>query len=395
MAKLGVFYPPSANNVNHSVEIQKILNDKAEETKEWILKVKAQSKDFKSILLSDECAALFTNDPRFHDFLTFLDQNFSVKYIYCVRKIVPSVGSHLTMDIINAVLTNNSNTLNIDELIKNYIIQINYMTQINALPTNNSDTFNIDELIKNYIIQRIDSYDFYSRLNTTFLSYEDLAKSGKLVQTFFDQAMGLKKEISDRSFNTMGHYDGRAMGFTDKQLAHLERIFSVTKGSLVAAYHKPDSSLELSKALSSLIKERTEKILNAPIYHMGKSNPYPSIGFSDFERSHRWTEGTKASITLPLKDMERRPARVSFLNTRGLVTDSHSQDLTVKVNGKEVGRYVYTSSNNNQTIDIPLPKADQAKIEFEIPHAASPFDLGIGDDKRTLGILFDEVHFQF
>ncbi|MBY0272584.1 MAG: hypothetical protein K2X02_04115 [Alphaproteobacteria bacterium] len=365
LAKLGVYYPPSQNNKNHEVEINKLLEDKVEEAKEWILNVKHQSQASQSILLSTELAALIPNDARFCDFLAFLNQHFLVKYIYCVRKTIPAIGSNLTMNFI----------LSGDTII--------------------NDALNIDELIKAHIRARIFSHDFYSRLNTTFLSYEDLAKSGKLVQTFFEQAMGLKMEIPNKSINTMGDYDGCVMKLTDTQLAHLERAFSVKEGFFDAAYRAPDRALKLSKVLSALIRTRTEKILSNPIFHMGEFYPYLSSGFSALEGSHRWTEGTKASITVPLAEMERRPARVSFLNTSGLVTDNHSQDLTVKVNGKEVGRYVYTSSNNNQTIDIPLPKADQAKIEFEIPHAASPFDLGTGDDKRTLGILFDEVHFQF
>ncbi|MBY0272586.1 MAG: hypothetical protein K2X02_04125 [Alphaproteobacteria bacterium] len=142
-------------------------------------------------------------------------------------------------------------------------------------------------------------------------------------------------------------------------------------------------------------KEEKVVSLNTSKFHMGESSPYPVSGFSDFERSHRWTEGTKASITLPLKDMEPRPSHISFLNTEGFVTDSHKQDLIVKVNGEEVGRYVYTSNNNNQTIDIPLPKVDQAKIEFEIPNAVSPSDLGVSTDKRKLGISFSEVQFRY
>jgi hypothetical protein len=134
-------------------------------------------------------------------------------------------------------------------------------------------------------------------------------------------------------------------------------------------------------------------------FHMGKRNDYLSSGFSAFEGSHRWTVENKASITLPLAGMERRPFRISFLNTAGYVTAGHPQQrLTVKVNGKEAGSYDYTLADNNKRIDIDLSaetNVDEAVIEFEMFDVISPSDLGIGGDQRKLGILFREVQFQY
>jgi hypothetical protein len=135
--------------------------------------------------------------------------------------------------------------------------------------------------------------------------------------------------------------------------------------------------------------------LNYPEFHMGKFIHYPSSGFSDCQLSYRWIEGKKSTITVPLADMEPFPPLISFLNTRGFVTDRHTQDLTVKVNGQEFGRYVYTLSDNNHTIEIPLPEAGPAQIEFEIPHAISPSELGTATDDRKLGIEFREVQLSY
>ncbi|MBY0272637.1 MAG: hypothetical protein K2X02_04395 [Alphaproteobacteria bacterium] len=152
-----------------------------------------------------------------------------------------------------------------------------------------------------------------------------------------------------------------------------------------------------SSSSSSTLAPVDESVLHAraTTFQMGESSPYLSSGFSVLEGSHRWTVGKKASITLPLAEMAF-PSRISFSNTRGLVTASHSQDLIVKMNGKEVGHYAYTPGNNNQTIDIPLPKdVPLATIEFEIPKAASPSELGINPDKRELGISFRDVQFHY
>jgi hypothetical protein len=257
-----------------------------------------------------------------------------------------------------------------------------------------NEGLNINELIKAHMLMHLNAYDFFSHRDTTFLSYEELVKGRKLVQTFLQQAMGLKIEIPDRSFNIMGKYS-HVMNFTDAQLTHLERAFSVEEGSFVVTYRKPEPTLELSKILSSLIRERTKKILSTPQFHMGEFCPYPTSGFSALEGSHRWTEGTKASITVPLAEIDPRPSRVSFFNTKGLVTANHSQKLIVNVNGEEAGSYDYTLTNNNHTIEISLPEAGPAEIKFAIPNAISPSDLGISGDKRTLGVSFGEVQLQY
>ncbi|MBY0273163.1 MAG: hypothetical protein K2X02_07180 [Alphaproteobacteria bacterium] len=181
---------------------------------------------------------------------------------------------------------------------------------------------------------------------------------------------------------------------------------AAAKPASSASSSTPSSSSSISIPAPNAVKPVTQPAstpapaakpasqFNIPRFHMGEINPFSSSGFSGFEHSHRWTEGTEASIILPLAEMASPPSRISFFDTRALVTGSHTQDLIVKVNGKEVRRIVYTTDNNNQTIDIPLPKADQAKIEFVIPDAASPLELGIAADKRKLGISFREVQFQ-
>jgi hypothetical protein len=130
-------------------------------------------------------------------------------------------------------------------------------------------------------------------------------------------------------------------------------------------------------------------------FHMGKSTPFPTSGFSHHAQSHIWTVGEIAEITIPVAEMEPRPSSISFLNTGAFVTRHHEQELIVEVNGKEIRRHFYSVGNNSQIIEIPLSNVDLAKIEFKIPNAISPLDLGIRADKRKLGISFGEVHFNF
>lgn len=129
-----------------------------------------------------------------------------------------------------------------------------------------------------------------------------------------------------------------------------------------------------------------------PLFSMGEPSPYLSTsGFSVPEGDHIWTNAKIAKVTLPLARMYPRPSSITFFDTTGLITANHTQVLTVKVNGEQAAQYEYAPGNNDHTIEIRLPQADQAEIELEIPNAKSPFDLGMSADKRELGISFKAV----
>ncbi|MBY0272393.1 MAG: hypothetical protein K2X02_03110 [Alphaproteobacteria bacterium] len=196
--------------------------------------------------------------------------------------------------------------------------------------------------------------------------------------------------------------NGEGAGSYDYTLTNNNQTIEIPlpeAGSAEIEFEMPNaaspSDLGISADTRALgISFREFQAYSTPRYHMGKVSPYPLSGFSTLESSHRWTVGKKATITLPLEVMAHRPSRISFLNTKGFVTGSHPQNLTVKVNGKEAGRYIYTPGNNNHTLEIPLPKDGPATIEFEIPYAISPSALGINADQRELGISFGEVELQ-
>lgn len=160
-----------------------------------------------------------------------------------------------------------------------------------------------------------------------------------------------------------------------------------------AAHTLEDPSHEDSSASAATLKTAIQ--LDTSL-NMEEFNPYLTSGFSAFEGTHKWTDGDKAIITLPLEGMEPRPTSISFLNTGSFVTPSHPQKLILRMNGVKLDEYDYTHVNNNQRINITLPKDDAtAIIEFETPNAIIPSALGLNNpDKRKLGIAFKEVQFQ-
>jgi hypothetical protein len=123
-------------------------------------------------------------------------------------------------------------------------------------------------------------------------------------------------------------------------------------------------------------------------------NPFKLLnGFSGGEGTHRWTDGKKAVIEVPLQDMIDQKSRViSFIDTSAFVTPNRPQEVTVSLNGAQVKNYIYSHVQSRHTIDIAIPDGmDTARIEFDMPNAISPATLGLSDDPRELGISFKNI----
>ncbi|MBY0272062.1 MAG: hypothetical protein K2X02_01415 [Alphaproteobacteria bacterium] len=193
---------------------------------------------------------------------------------------------------------------------------------------------------------------------------------------------------SENRASAVEHLKGAMKIIADRRLQEDGGYKIISSGQIVSSAPSSSSSSSTPAVPASR--------LDALSCYMGQpSFPYATRGFSAFEGTHRWTEGTEAEIIFPLKTMSPRPFRVSFLNTRALVTGSYKQHLLVKLNGRMVGHYTYTLSDNNKTIEFPLEHDDSATITFETLNAISPFDLEINADKRKLGISFREAKLQY
>ncbi|GHV54309.1 hypothetical protein FACS1894216_14070 [Synergistales bacterium] len=122
---------------------------------------------------------------------------------------------------------------------------------------------------------------------------------------------------------------------------------------------------------------------------------YIKSGFSGQENGFRWTEGDIATLVFNTREMDERDMIAEFTISPFLSGALREQRVGVFVNGIHV---------NNWAIDAPATKElllskEQIKgetmtIEFKLPDAASPKELGMNEDGRKLAVAFREILFK-
>lgn len=118
-----------------------------------------------------------------------------------------------------------------------------------------------------------------------------------------------------------------------------------------------------------------------------------SSGFSNPEPTGRWSEGPTASLTC--EQVVPAPT-VVYLDAAALVSETHSQRMTVSVNSGIAQTVEFSTQTPARTIEIPLPigNAPRLVLRFEFPDAASPAELGINADQRKLAVFMYRLRFE-
>ncbi|MEO7936724.1 MAG: hypothetical protein ABIR27_10745 [Dokdonella sp.] len=116
-------------------------------------------------------------------------------------------------------------------------------------------------------------------------------------------------------------------------------------------------------------------------------------GFSKPEANGRWSEGSVATLTCKT---DGNSPHIAYLQSSGLVTESHTQRMIVSVNKGNPQIIEYSTSLPSQQVEISLPSDNPARLDFHFsfPDAVSPKELGMSDDARTLGILMFSIKFE-
>jgi len=117
--------------------------------------------------------------------------------------------------------------------------------------------------------------------------------------------------------------------------------------------------------------------------------PLDWTGFSAQEDWGVWTQGAETKMVFKLNQPVTQDLALT-IHGKALVTDTHGQRLTVTVNGRLVDRQVLTTASPRPK---PVPLAakilgdrDTVEIVLHMPDAASPLELGLGNDARLLGL---------
>jgi len=118
-----------------------------------------------------------------------------------------------------------------------------------------------------------------------------------------------------------------------------------------------------------------------------------SSGFSVPGPHGRWSEGTQATLTC---DRVEPAPTIAYLDTAGLVSDTHSQHMTVWVNDKNPQTIEYSEKIPARTIKLALPadNSSQLTFRFKFPDAISPAELGMNADQRKLAVFMYRMRFE-
>ena len=117
---------------------------------------------------------------------------------------------------------------------------------------------------------------------------------------------------------------------------------------------------------------------------------YKGGGWSYPEKNFTWTDAGRASIVIPVvgggeSDVELVVRLRPFI----MAGKIDRQRVRIFLSGRNLCEWVFTEGKlHKQHIFIPgdLMRGDSVEISFELPDAASPAKLGVGEDSRTLGI---------
>lgn len=145
------------------------------------------------------------------------------------------------------------------------------------------------------------------------------------------------------------------------------------------------SNIELTWAPDYQMKEK--KYLT---YSNKSGLEYITQGFSQIEEFATWTDGEKV-------DMQFHFESGFDSNVKGIIhvvnVMSPSQNVIVFVNGSMKKREIIRS-NGILEYDCYIPSNGIVKIELLLPNAASPYNLGLSQDRRKLGIGIDYIMFE-
>jgi hypothetical protein len=126
----------------------------------------------------------------------------------------------------------------------------------------------------------------------------------------------------------------------------------------------------------------------------GSGTPYLMDGWSAPETWGVWTEGRKSSLIFRLPpDDASLPLRLT-IEAQGLFGGQHPhQSVRVFVNDVPVGQIRFDGSENggSRTFEVPLEARPSRSggvldVTFQIENPVRPADLGMGNDRRELGM---------
>jgi hypothetical protein len=141
----------------------------------------------------------------------------------------------------------------------------------------------------------------------------------------------------------------------------------------------------------SALKESSKCAGRLDFSKSGPSAFFSTEGFSGPEDTGRWTEGPQASFACQFPAGVRTDDRTVKITALPYSPSGKAQRVLLSVNDGPPKQYDF-DKERTITIELP-PETDQLKLDFGLPDAASPKELGFGNDERKLGIFVKSISF--
>jgi hypothetical protein len=119
-------------------------------------------------------------------------------------------------------------------------------------------------------------------------------------------------------------------------------------------------------------------------------------GFSVPEPHGRWTDGNEATFVCTLPAGSDKPPSTVRITAWAYVYSGHLQEVTVSINGRRATEVHFGPGSDRKVIELPLPNSpgNKLNIEFSLPDAVSPRDLGMSSDSRKIAISVGTIEFR-
>jgi len=154
------------------------------------------------------------------------------------------------------------------------------------------------------------------------------------------------------------------------------------------------SNLPQQYALSMLNEAKMGEPISFAFSPAGK-NPLLTMGWNHFSEDWgTWSVGKRAQLTLPVP--EGSPKNLRLQARAFTLGGSQDQLVRIMIEGQIVKTQVLRQFEGNQ-IELELNPGMRGEkfiiLDFDIPDARSPFSVGVGDDRRSLGIGLQSATF--
>ncbi|MDO5758454.1 MAG: DUF6311 domain-containing protein [Rhodobacterales bacterium] len=130
----------------------------------------------------------------------------------------------------------------------------------------------------------------------------------------------------------------------------------------------------------------------------GNFDPYKRWGWSSSEAQGRWTEGPLATFVVALGQPVVRPVSIEMIASPYLADGAHGRDVKIRANGRTLLETNLTDPEMHSIIFEAPPQTFSADgvllLEIQISNSLSPFELGLSEDVRKLGLYVQSVSFR-